>query len=90
MQDGSIKVENGCEAWKDCFSCPFPDCCIGVGGKIRKRDIKRFQRGANLEKEFEGGNLSTEELAKKFGLSASTIMREKRRYATLRREANAQ
>lgn len=34
--DGTKILANGCWAWSDCFSCPFPDCCIDNPDTVRR------------------------------------------------------
>ena len=41
MKDFEVKVPNGCQHWKDCFTCPFRDC---VASSTRGRTAEERAR----------------------------------------------
>jgi DNA-binding NarL/FixJ family response regulator len=64
------KVESGCEFWKDCFTCPYPDCLLD----IKLPNVRTAMRRAAVLELLKAG-YTQRQVAEKLGISQSTVSR---------------
>jgi DNA-binding NarL/FixJ family response regulator len=66
----SNKIESGCEFWKDCFSCPYPDCLLDV----KLPNIRMAMRRAAVLELLRAG-YTQQQVAEKLKISQATVSR---------------
>ena len=70
-------MENGCQHYDDCFTCPFPDCVLG--NQIQARKWVGIYRDRQALAKVEFDNPTSEVAAERLGVTVRTYYRIKER-----------
>lgn len=81
LPEGHRYVDNGCDLWEHCLTCPLPRCRYD-GRQVPRRQIAMLRRDreiARLRRRERG--ITTKEIARRLGVSHTTVVRSLRRGA---------
>lgn len=62
-------IENGCNLWDNCLTCPFPDCIV------KEKDLVKAPKAKARAIELKEEGYSPEEIAKELGKPIRVVKR---------------